>query len=123
MIRNFKSSDLPILQSFCKDFRFVEPSTLTVADGVVEVDGQIKAYGSVRLTSEVFLIVNPDASRVEKADAVQELFIVGKEMSRKKGLDSWLAFVKSGDSFMRTLSHRFGFRRVDEKCFILDLEG
>ena|SRR2546423_15520967 len=121
MIRNFKESDIPILESFCKDFDFKKPSALTVVDGVVERNGQIIAYGSVRLTSEVFLIVKPDASRVEKADAVQELFIVGKETSRKKGLDSWLAFVKSGDSFIRTLNHRFGFRRVDEKCFTLDL--
>src|SRR5205823_7664582 len=105
MIRQLKDSDIPILRSFCKDFDFPDTSSpLIVVNGVfVDGEGKVQAYGQVKLTSEVFLVVNPDTSRVTKVDAIQDLFTVGKEMSAKKGLDNWLAFVKSGDSFMRMI--------------------
>src|SRR5256885_13999691 len=102
MIRQFKDDDIPVLRSFCRDFDLPDTSSpLIVVNGVaVDKNEVVIGYGQVKLTSEIFLIVDPNASRIQKVDAIQELFIVGKEMSRKKGLDNWLAFVKSGDSFM-----------------------
>src|SRR5690349_4615374 len=122
MIRKLKDDDIPILKSFCKDFKLPDvKSPLVVISGVVENDGII-GYGQVKLTSEVFVILDPNRSKLDRVHALDELFIVGKSMSEKSGISEWLAFVKQNPRFSKSLIKRFGFNKVKEDCLQLRLE-
>src|SRR5438477_6386411 len=125
MIRKLKDDDIPILKDFCRGLGFGLPdvhSPLVLVSGVYENNGKVVGYGQVKIANEVFVVIDPNEENKTKLKAIQDLFVVGREMSRKIGIESWLAFVKSNQGFERTIMKWFGFKKVNEDCLELKLD-
>jgi len=86
-------------------------SPLYVIKGIALDDkGHLVGGGFVKLTSEVILILDNNASIVERGKALKEFFLIGKAKSEKLGLDSWHVFLsKELDDYAEVLKKHFGF--------------
>jgi len=125
-IREDDLSDLARINGQMGLFPFPDlDSPLYIIKGVVEDEtGKILGAGFIKLTAEAIIMIEPELPRIEKVQALKELFLVGKMESLKKGIYSWHAFIKgSKKDFANTLRKTFGFEEIEDTVLFLNLEG
>src|SRR5205814_9300169 len=86
-------------------------SPLYVIKGIALNDnGRLVGGGFVKLISEAILILDNNASTMERSKALKEFFLIGKAKSEKLGLDSWHVFLsKELNDYGEILKKHFGF--------------
>lgn len=84
-----------------------------VIDAVVDKDGEVIAYGQVKLFAEAIFIVDKSASLRDKVQALKLLMLEAFRGNDKAGLKQMYCFIKDPD-FATLISRHFGFEIVDE---------
>lgn len=114
-VRPYRQSDLARIRSLHERSSSFPLPDLTepqyIVKEVAEVDGQVVALGSIRLTSEVLTIMDLELPKAIRANVVDELLRTGIYKSQKLGVDETHAFL-TGDlamPFARYLKKRMGF--------------
>lgn len=80
---------------------------------MVEKDGEVIAYGQVKLFAEAMFIVDKDASNRDKAEALQLLMIEALRGTHIAKLEDIYCFIKDPE-FATLISKHFGFEIVDQ---------
>jgi len=94
----------------------------SITDSVVVENERLIAYGQVKHFAEAMFIVDKDASRRERANALKLLMTQAFIGTRKAGLNQIYAFISDPD-FALLIEKHFGFTRVTEKSERLLWEG
>jgi hypothetical protein len=124
-VRPYRETDLQRVRSLHERFsdfplpNLAEPQY--IVREVAEIDSNIVALGSIRLTSEVMTILDLNLDVQDRANVVQELLRTGIFKSQKLGIDETHAFLTGGlaQPFALFLKKRMGF--VDCKGIPLTL--
>lgn len=115
-VRDFKHSDIESIDRIWQkhhssDFSVPDRKNM-IAEAVVEdVDGNVVAYGQVKLFAEAMIILDKDASRREKVLALELLLAHAFAGANQARLNQMYAFIKDPD-FALLLEKHFGFERA-----------
>lgn len=115
MIREYTQSDLIAVRSLHERFgSFPMPNLHEpqyIVKEIAEENGEILALGTIRLTSEVIVILNLDLPKIQRAGIVDELMRVGIFKSQKFGVDETHCFLAGNlaQDFATYLKKRLGF--------------
>jgi len=87
-------------------------------DAVVEKDGEVIAYGQVKLFAEAMLILDKDASQRDKVQALKLLMLEAFRGADQAGLNQLYCFIKDPD-YATLIERHFGFSIVDKGELLL----
>lgn len=85
----------------------------SIIDAVVEEDGKVIAYGQVKMFAEAVFIIDKDASKRAKVEALKLLMLEAIRGTNLAGLEDLYCFIKD-PTFSTLISKHFGFEIVDE---------
>lgn len=116
MIRLFQPSDIVAVDRIWRahhsdDFSVPDRRNM-VTEAVVEVDGEVIAYGQVKLFAEAMFILDKSASQRNKVLALKLLMLEAFRGTDAAGLRNLYAFIKDPE-FATLISHHFGFEIID----------
>jgi hypothetical protein len=117
-IRPFRLSDVEAIDRIWREHHsndFSVPNRdNAVIDAVVEnKDGEVVAYGQVKLFAEAMLILDKNASQREKIQALQLLMLEAFRGTDARGIQQMYCFIKD-PQFATLISRHFGFDIVDK---------
>jgi hypothetical protein len=117
-LRSFRTSDVEAIDRIWRkhhsnDFS-VPDRRNAVVDAVVEDDnGEVIAYGQVRLFAEAMFILDLDARARDKIEALKLLMLEAFRGTDSAGLRNLYAFI-SDPEFADLIEKHFGFERADK---------
>ena len=116
IFREFKLEDLESVQELHKQFNYpmidvTNPIYLT--KGIIESNGKIIAFGTLKLLAEAITLVDYNASPLIRLNALKSLFEQAKFRTRILGLDEIIACVYNDTpkTFIKILEQEFGFSK------------
>lgn len=116
-LRRFQLSDVEAINDIWErhhknDFS-VPNRNNAVIDAVVEEDGKVVGYGQVKIFAEAMFIIDKDASKRSKIEALILLMTEAIRGSDIAGIEDIYCFIKD-PSFASLISKHFSFEIVDE---------
>lgn len=114
---------LPIDEIFKKQPELGIPNLRNVLDNaVIERDGELVAYGVVKIFAEGVLIVNRAKTRKrEKAEIVLKTINRAIDSCKKMGIEKFIV-ISNDSGYTKVLEKRFGFKEISGKTLFLELE-
>src|SRR5215468_5646736 len=96
------------------------PSLKNVVDNaIIEEDGEVIAYGVIKLYAEGVLILNRSLPKRERAEAVILMLSKALKVAKKSGLEQ-LYVTSTDDGYTEVLKNRFGFKEVPGKTLFVE---
>lgn len=124
LLRAIKISDLPVIDRIWRKFHSsnfgLTNTSHTVTKGIIEKDGQVLAYGLVKLFGEAIIVLDLDKSKIDKVEALKALLEQAIIDCRKIGLEQLHVFVKD-PSFAAILKKHFDFVEVTDIPLVKNL--
>jgi hypothetical protein len=117
-LRPFRESDIERIDEIWRkhhanDFS-VPNRKCSIIDAVIEDDdGNIVAYGQVKMFAEAVLILDKDARPRHKVEALKLLIVEGIRGTERVGLEDMYLFARD-PSFASVVAKHFSFEIVDE---------
>lgn len=114
-IRDLNLNDLRILE---REAKFPLPK---LEDGTyilkksIEEDGELIGSFWTKLTSEISLIISPEAGKLKAARAICEIESFLLEELRRLGINDAHVFIKDSEYFSKFLIKHFLFRKIEEE--------
>lgn len=116
-LRSFRQTDIEAIDKIWRehhanDFSVPDRENMVI-DAVVEKDGEVVAYGQVRLFAEFMMILDKSASQRDKIEALKLLMLEGFRGSNEAQLKRFYMFIRD-PGFATLITRHFGFEIVDE---------
>ena len=122
ILREFRDEDIPAIDKIWRDHHssdFSVPDRRNrIVDAVVVEGEQVIGYGQVKVFAEAMLILDLDASRRQKIEAIKLLMLEAFRGCDQAGIHQVYAFIKDPD-FATLISRHFGFEVVDKGELLL----
>lgn len=84
-----------------------------IVNGLVEDEDNVVALGICKLVNEFKLIVNPQASQIKKAAAIQKLIVEATKACRREGSNEVVSVItQGGKKYVNFLNKRYGFEEL-----------
>lgn len=124
IIRELEMSDIPAIDKIYHRQSIGVPSLAnSVANRVViNGNGEIVAYGVLKLFAEAVLILDQTVNKKSKVEVLRELMRLAIESAKDRGLEQ-LYTISNGESFTKILCKKYNFRSCPGDLLMLDLEG
>lgn len=90
----------------------------SIVDAVIEHEGEITAYGQVKLFAETMLFLDHRRSKRERVAALKLLMAEALQGVKALGIEETYAFIQD-PSFARLISSRYGFQLVESPGMLL----
>jgi len=117
-IRPFVETDTEVIDEIWKkhhanDFSVPNRNNMVI-EAVAENDaGQVVAYGQVRMFAEAMFILDKDAPKRDKVEALKGLMLEALMGTNMMGLEDLYCFIKDPE-FATLISKHFSFEVVDD---------
>lgn len=121
IIRDIDKSDFDVIKKLneAQDFRLNHLGN-AITDKIVYDEHGVVAYGIVKRLGEAIILVNPSASKVNRARALVELMKEAEFGSVQAGLEQLHCFV-SDEHIAIILEKHFGFVRTKDIVLVKNL--
>lgn len=114
ILRRAKPQDMPKVVELLEKRGIAPDFENTLSNVVVEVDGRIIGFASLKVNVEAVVALDPDASIRNKHFAMQEIIASGIKATKENNFDMMHVFVKD-ESFGQILQDHFGFQTCSGK--------
>lgn len=94
----------------------------TIIKRVVEVDGKLVAYGFAKLFPEATLILDHNAPRTMKVQALQALMFDAIRGCKEHKFTQLHAVIKNRPEYLRLLRKHYGFKDIDGQMVVMEID-
>lgn len=117
-IREPRHGDKERIEEILSQHNFEFPSGPIIVHAICEDDGEIVAYGVVRLIAEEVMIMDKNLSNKSKSKVLELLHQRAIQGSTEAGFDQLHAFVQD-EHFIEVLKKHYGYKDCKGKAIVM----